>query len=354
MVSMLKLKALKPYLDEFSELTKQGKYKKIDYETYRTLRKVQNIEGYIEFTGFDTWNGFTEKIYPTVRIVFISGWMIPKIELDKDNEFGRFLYDKVKEDLENQMYYSTSDCIPINGNTSSDITLNSGDIGIGSYAISPTSTVHCYEYNTLKQNKTEEKKDMNLIKGFEFGSCEKDNVKVSLYGVAVKNNTGAYVSYDKDTKSVVDVDILNFDAKYLYKMPVAIKDIAVGDTIIHNRVPMFVIAVEDNRITAIDPKAGEEKTILPTKNMFNFNFVTKIINLFDNFTKNISADAPFGDMLPLMMLAEGNDDMLPLMFMSSPNANFDMSNPMLLYFLTKDGNSSNLIPYLYLMGQNNN
>ena len=346
---MLKFNALKPYLDEFSELTKQGKYKRIDYETYRMLRRVQNVKGYAGFTGFDIYSSFAEKIYPTVQIIFPSDDWIPQINLDGNNEFGKFLYDKAKEDLENQMYYST-----INTDNTNGIAIGKGEIYCPDYAYGITTIgQHVIDVNKFN-DKTEEKKDMNLIKGFEFGSCEKDNVKVSFYGVAVKNAAGTYVSYDKDTKSVIDVDILNFDAKYLYKMPVAIKDIAVGDTIIHNRVPMFVIAVEDNRITAIDPKAGEEKTILPTKNMFNFNFVTKIINLFDNFTKNVSADAPFGDMVPLMMLAEGNDDMLPLMLMNSPNAGFDMSNPMLLYFLTKDGNSSNLVPYLYLMGQKNN
>ena len=79
-----------------------------------------------------------------------------------------------------------------------------------------------------------EKDNMNnLFKGFDFGSCENDNVKMSIYGVAVKNNNGTWVSYDSKSGNVIDVDILNFSAKYLYKMPVAIKDIAPGDVVIH-------------------------------------------------------------------------------------------------------------------------
>ena len=190
----------------------------------------------------------------------------------------------------------------------------------------------------------------NLFKGFEFGSCEKDNVKVSIYGIAVKNASGTWVSYDPQTDSVVDVDVLNFDAKYLYKMPVAIKDIKIGDTIIHNRKPLFVTEVVDNRIIAIDPAAGEEKAVLPTKSLFNFDFVTKIVNLFDNFMGQASADQPFGNMLPFMMLADGASDMAPMtlammMQQGGTSANF---NPLMLYALTSNKSNDNLLPLMLL------
>ena len=193
-----------------------------------------------------------------------------------------------------------------------------------------------------------ENDSMNLFKNFDFGSCENDNVKMSIYGIAVKNANGTWVSYDAKSENVVDVDILNFDAKYLYKMPVAIKDVKVGDVVIHNRKPMFVTVVEGGKLGAIDPAAGEEKVILLTKSMFGFDFVTKVVNLFGDLSATASADAPFGNMLPLMLLADGgkSDDMLPLMFAMN-GGKFDMSNPMMLYFLMKDNKNKDILPFMF-------
>ena len=187
----------------------------------------------------------------------------------------------------------------------------------------------------------------NLIKNFDFGSCENDNVKVSMYGIAVKNPSGTWVSYDTKTGTVIDVDILTFDGKYLYKMPVALKDIKAGDTVIHNRKPMFVSEVTpEGKLLVVDPAAGEEKIVMLTRNMFGFDFATKVVNLFGNFTATASADTPFGNMLPLMLLADGgkSDDILPLLLMS--NGGFDMSNPLVLYFLTKDNKNDSLLPLM--------
>ena len=205
----------------------------------------------------------------------------------------------------------------------------------------------------LEQCTTDERKEdnMDLIKNFDFGSCEHDNVKMSMYGIAVKNASGTWVSYDSKTDGVVDVDIFNITGKYLYKMPVATRDIKVGDTIIHNRKPMFVTGLEESgtRILAIDPAAAEEKVIIPIKNMFGFDFVTKIVNLFGNFSDSASTDSPFGNMLPLMLMSDdkNSDNMLPMLFMMN-GGEMDMSNPMMLYFLAKD---SNMLP-LFLMMNN--
>ena len=191
---------------------------------------------------------------------------------------------------------------------------------------------------------------MNLFKGFEFGSCENDNVKMSMYGIAVKNANNTWVSYDTNSGNVIDVDILNFNAKYLYKMPVAIKDIKESDVIIHNRRPMFVTKIEGGKVLAIDPAAGEEKIILITRNLFGFDFVTKVVNLFGNLANTASADQPFGNILPLMLLSDekGSNDMLPLLFMMN-GGKMDMSNPMMLYFLMGNNKNDNMLPLLFAM-----
>ena len=127
-----------------------------------------------------------------------------------------------------------------------------------------------------------------------------------------------------------------------------IKDIAKNDVIIHNRKPMFVSKIEDGKILAIDPAAGEEKVVILTRSMFGFDFVIKVVNLFGSLSEGASADQPFGNVLPLMLLSDSNetDNMLPLALMMG--GNFDISNPMMLYFLAKDNKNSDILPLMFL------
>ena len=136
-------------------------------------------------------------------------------------------------------------------------------------------------------------------------------------------------------------------------MPVAIKDVKAGDVVVHNRVPMYVTSVNNGTLTVVDIREGAEKTIYPIKSPFGFNFVTKVVSLFDNMANQASADAPFGNMLPFMLM--NNKDMDPMMFMmmmgQGGNTNL-MSNPMMMYFLMKDGKGSDMLPFL-MMGMTN-
>lgn len=201
-----------------------------------------------------------------------------------------------------------------------------------------------------KDNIIKERKENEKMKGFnfDFGSCEGSNVRMSMYGMAVKNGSGTWVAYDKENEQIMDVDILNFEgAKYMYKLPVALKDIARGDVVIHNRRPMFVTGVANGKITAIDPFDGEEKVILLTRSPFGFDFATKVVCLFDGVFGKADAANPFGNMLPFLMMS-GDSDIDPMMLMAM-SGNMDMSNPMMMYFLMKDGDNSDLLP-LMLMG----
>ena len=204
----------------------------------------------------------------------------------------------------------------------------------------------------MKNNNNEEKKEMKGF-NFDFGPCTGDQVRMSMYGLAVKNAAGTYVSYNPKSGEIVDVDILNFDgAKFMYKIPVAIKDIAVGDIIIHNRKPMFVTALPTENATAItcvDVCAGEQKQIIPTVSPFGFNFVTKIVSLFNTVVNNApTPDAPFGNMLPFMLMNEDTDKIDPMMMMFMMGGKMDMSNPMMMYFMLKD-NKDSMLPLLFMM-----
>lgn len=197
--------------------------------------------------------------------------------------------------------------------------------------------------------KKEEKKDMDKMFNFDFGKVTSDAVRVSMYGIAVKSVDGRYVSYDAKSHSVMDVDIVNMPAgDFLYKMPVAIKDVKAGDVVIHNRTPMFVVEVHDSTLKVVDVREGTEKEIYLTKSPFGFNFATKVVSLIDMTGAKADESNPFGNMLPLMLMSNGKD-FDPMMLMLMNGGKMDMSNPMMLYFLMKDGNKNDMLPFM-LMG----
>ena len=199
------------------------------------------------------------------------------------------------------------------------------------------------EIEKLKQGRNN---NMNMFGNFDFGKVNGDNVRMSMYGIAVKNSAGTWVSYNSNNGEIVDVDIMNFNgSNFMYKVPVALNQVKVGDVVIHNRKPMFVIGIDNNKFTAVDVMVGEEKTVLPTKNMFGFNFITKVISFMDfNGENKPSENNPFGNAWMFMLNSDENmstEDMLALMMMTSSNGNFNfMNNPMLMMLFASENNNN--------------
>ena len=210
-----------------------------------------------------------------------------------------------------------------------------------------------------KVDKAEMKKENDtMMKGinFDFGPCG-NTVRLSMYGMAIQNVNGEWVSYNPDSREIINVDVFNMadGGKYMYKMPVAIADVKIGDIVIHNRVPMFVTAVNENGTFEVtDVRAGEAKTVIPTRNMFGFNFMTKVVSLFGAFTDAPTADQPFGNMLPFLMLGDGNKDIDPMMlfFMMNQGGTNVFNNPMMMYFMMKDNKDFDPMLMFMMMNQN--
>lgn len=384
---------LREVMDNFSADFKNKKYsEKIEYELWRKIRNIKDpIISYNNpvINIFEGYNRIPEN-WEKVASFKINDW-----------GFGRFLYDYFNEEVKNNMSSISATNKSISNIATSTVTnttnatidttfngyLNSSavdSIKVDNYGnvrwsdrtgdddtYATTNLVKscdicyhknkcdsCYYAKKANENKNDEGEEAKM-KGFnfDFGPCTNDQVRMSMYGLAIKNASGEWVSYNDG--QVVNVDVLNFDgAKYMFKMPVAVKDIAVGDIIIHNRVPMFVESVE-NGIHVVDIRAGEKKEILPTTNMFGFNFVTKIVSLFNVFQSSPTPDQPFGNMLPFLMLNSEDgksmdaDTMLMFMMMQnqSDSANI-LANPIMLYFLMKDKGSSDILPLMLMMNQN--
>lgn len=204
----------------------------------------------------------------------------------------------------------------------------------------------------ISENK-KEKEDMNFFKNFEFGPVKNDTVRLSPYGLAVKNLDNSWVAYDAASDSIIDVDVFNFEGKNLiYKIPAAPHTIHAGDMIVHQGKAMYVltdVCEGDTCVSVIDPRAGESKEILFCKNMFGFNYVTKLVSILNGFGNSTdfspSSDDPFGNMWMLALLSNENEDLsssiLPLMLMNqfNPSANtdknnFNMNNPLMWILLS--------------------
>lgn len=183
------------------------------------------------------------------------------------------------------------------------------------------------------------RKEEDNMFNFDFGPCKDSNIKMSTYGLAVKDAAGKWVSYDKTNDSIVDVSPFIFgDGKYFYKMPVAIKDIKVGDVIIHEKRPMFVCKTfEDGDLNVVDIMSAERKVIMPVKNMFGFNYYTRVVSLMDMGGEAVqpSEDNPFGNPMVFALLSDegGFDKLDPMMMfalMGGMGGNMKDMNPMML------------------------
>lgn len=381
---------LRQVMDDFSADFKNKKYsEKIEYELWRKIRNVK--------TPIISYNNTVVNIFEGYNHIPEDWEKVASFKIN-DWGFGRFLYDNYfNEEVQSNMSSisatnkSASNITATTTNATIDTTLNGyfnssavDSIKVDNYGnvrwsdrtgddgtYATTSLVNscdicyhknkcdnCYYAKKANENKNDEG-EKTKMKGFnfDFGPCTNDQVRMSMYGLAIKNASGEWVSYNDG--QVVNVDVLNFDgAKYMFKMPVAVKDIAVGDIVIHNRVPMFVESVE-NGIHVVDIRAGEKKEILPTTNMFGFNFVTKIVSLFNAFQSSPTPDQPFGNMLPFLMLngedgkSMDSDTMLMFMMMQNQNGSANVfANPMMLYFLMKDKGGNDILPWMLMMNQN--
>lgn len=257
----------------------------------------------------------------------------------------------------NTNYTTTADWTYTNKSDTTGYAIN------GTYSVDNTIQSEIGEIkaqlNQIISNKSEnkkEKKDMNFFKNFEFGPVKNDTVRLSPYGLAVKNLDGSWVSYDGASDSIIDVDVFNFEGKNLiYKIPAAPHTVHAGDMIVHQGKGMYVVAdvcEGDTCISVIDPRAGESKEILFTKSPFGFTFIVKLVSLLDMSGINANPDNPFGNLWPLALMGDKDCDaatMMAFMMMNnSENYNFDMSNPMMMYALMSGDNKDMLLPMMLM------
>ena len=308
------------WLSEFGNRVSKKLYKKLDYDKWRPM--------YLWSKPGTDWEEIEINVFDCPEMVYIVPRHTDKLSPNGveimlyENSFGDYLIGVMKD-------YNTALTI--------DLDTDGLRVDVGSLKEYIEKTVN-------KINDNAKKKENKEMLKFDFGPVD-SSVHMSLYGMAIKNASGTYVAYDKTNKQIMDVDILNFEGanKFIYKMPATLTQIAAGDVIIHARKPMFVQEVrEDNRLSVMDIFDGEEKVIVPSVSPFGFNFVTKVVSLFDFSNATANESNPFGNMLPFLLMSDSKssdkDNLLPLLFMM--NGNTDMAqNPMMLWALM--GNRTN-------------
>lgn len=204
--------------------------------------------------------------------------------------------------------------------------------------------------NVSLKDEKKESKEMNkgITNILEFGKVTTGDIKISLNGLAFKDKTGAYVTYNAETNELTDVSSLVFNMDdFLYQMPVAIKEVTKNDILVHNKEYVIVTEIKENGdIEAINPNRGEKVVILPKKNVFGFNYVTKIVNIAGNMfpkAETATEENPFGNIQQMLMFSALMD--------SNSNSNDSMMKLMLLNSMSNMG-ESNTMPFLAAMLNN--
>ena len=395
--TILPFEDLRDWLFQFSNEVSEGKYQKMSYNMWRHMNQYRDPDSDV----FVDWDEMEAEIYfpgdPTIHYF-----------TRKDGSFGSFIFKEYLDDIADwdnhygeSVQGTSSDGYPVqhfklkaaSSESLSNVAIKCGEqikasaeqtmanikdvlfvpndtgIAFGSdISCSIDTKVDKSEFDARIQELTEiidkhTKKENENMKGFtfDFGPVNGNAVRMSMYGLAVKNKAGTFVSYDAKAGNIMDVDVFNFDgASFLYKMPVAIKDITVGDVVIHHGAPMFVVGKSDDGkgLIVIDVIAGERKEVMLALSPFGFNFATKVVNFLGNMTaSSANADNPFGNMWMLFAMSGDNKDMnemLPMMMMA--NGNMDMSNPMSMMFMAaamgKSDMKDMMIPMMMMNAMN--
>lgn len=210
---------------------------------------------------------------------------------------------------------------------------------------------------TIYENK-KEKKAMNKIFGnVEFGKYTGNEIKMSVNGLAYLTENGKYVAYDKNKLTLTDVTDFVFDMEgLLYLFPVAIKDIQVGDIIKHGNSYVIVRDISGgNFLEVIEPCSNEVKTIMPLRNIFGFDFYTKVVSLIgENTFGDFNEDNPFGNMLPFFLMKDSGEtsalEMFMLMNLTNGARTNNSLNPFLLMALSKNEDMKDILPLMMMTG----
>lgn len=200
----------------------------------------------------------------------------------------------------------------------------------------------CEVVRENKEKKVKEETNMFSNLGSSFGKIGSDQFRLSINGLAVKGKDGKYVTFNPETRELVEVTTGFFDdmKDLLFLMPTT--ELEVGDIILHQNKPYYITVSKDNVVKGIDFEDAIESTLVPKTNVFGMKYYTKVFNCLG--TNNILGSDIASNPMMAYALMGGKD--------------FDLSKVMMFQALSGQGKgiadfSENPIMLMALMSNEN-
>lgn len=200
-----------------------------------------------------------------------------------------------------------------------------------------------------EENKEEKnvKEETNMFSnlGSSFGKIGSDQFRLSINGLAVKGKDGKYVTFNPETRELVEVTTGFFDdmKDLLFLMPTT--ELEVGDIIIHQNKPYYITVSKDNVVKGIDFEDAIESTLVPKTNVFGMKYYTKVFNCLG--TNNIlGTDIASNPMMAYALMGGKDFDLSKIMMFQALSgqgkgiADFS-ENPIMLMALMSNENGKN-------------
>lgn len=201
----------------------------------------------------------------------------------------------------------------------------------------------------VEENKEEKKvkEETNMFSnlGSSFGKIGSDQFRLSINGLAVKGKDGKYVTFNPETRELVEITTGFFDdmKDLLFLMPTT--ELEVGDIIIHQNKPYYITVSKDNVVKGIDFEDAIESTLVPKTNVFGMKYYTKVFNCLG--TNNIlGTDIASNPMMAYALMGGKDFDLSKIMMFQALSgqgkgiADFS-ENPIMLMALMSNENGKN-------------
>ena len=196
-----------------------------------------------------------------------------------------------------------------------------------------------------EEKKAKEETNMFSNLGSSFGKIGSDQFRLSINGLAVKGKDGKYVTFNPETRELVEVTTGFFDdmKDLLFLMPTT--ELEVGDIILHQNKPYYITVSKDNVVKGIDFEDAIESTLVPKTNVFGMKYYTKVFNCLG--TNNIlGTDIASNPMMAYALMGGKDFDLSKIMMFQALSgqgkgiADFS-ENPIMLMALMSNENGKN-------------
>lgn len=201
------------------------------------------------------------------------------------------------------------------------------------------------EEENKEEKKVKEETNMFSNLGSSFGKIGSDQFRLSINGLAVKGKDGKYITFNPETRELVEVTTGFFDdmKDLLFLMPTT--ELEVGDIILHQNKPYYITVSKDNVVKGIDFEDAIESTLVPKTNVFGMKYYTKVFNCLG--TNNIlGTDIASNPMMAYVLMGGKDFDLSKIMMFQALSgqgkgiADFS-ENPIMLMALMSNENGKN-------------